>query len=83
MHWTDLLGHPVWFVSATMLAFVLRLHRRGRWDPRACPVQLKGKTAIVTGANTGKVKHSCRAVVSLLISLRLKCTRVSLQSAER
>lgn len=32
---------------------VVRLQRRGRWDPRACPVQLKGKTAIVTGANSG------------------------------
>uniref|UniRef100_A0A8C2X7J0 Zgc:64106 n=1 Tax=Cyclopterus lumpus TaxID=8103 RepID=A0A8C2X7J0_CYCLU len=27
--------------------------RRGPWLPRACPVRLRGKTAVVTGANTG------------------------------
>lgn len=53
MHWTDLFCHPLWVVSTAVLAMVVRLQRRGRWDPRACPVQLKGKTAIVTGANSG------------------------------
>lgn len=54
MHWTDLFCHPLWVVSTAVLAMVVRLQRRGRWDPRACPVQLKGKTAIVTGANSGR-----------------------------
>ncbi|KAM9361565.1 retinol dehydrogenase 12 [Symphorus nematophorus] len=51
--WFDLLCHPVWIISTALLAFVVRLQRRGRWDPKACEVRLKGKTAIVTGANTG------------------------------
>lgn len=54
MQWSDALCHPLWVVSTAVLALVVRLQRRGRWDPRACPVQLKGKTAIVTGANTGR-----------------------------
>ncbi|KAM8757002.1 retinol dehydrogenase 11 [Acanthopagrus latus] len=49
----DVLGHPVWAVSAALLAIVVRLQRRARWDPRACSARLAGKTAIVTGANTG------------------------------
>ncbi|XP_029006756.1 retinol dehydrogenase 11 [Betta splendens] len=53
MMWTDLLCHPLWAASTVLLALVLRQQRRARWDPRACAVQLKGKTAIVTGANTG------------------------------
>ncbi|KAJ8338733.1 hypothetical protein SKAU_G00355190 [Synaphobranchus kaupii] len=51
--WTDIFWHPLWAFSTLILAFVLRSQRRGPWDPRACPVELKGKTAIVTGANTG------------------------------
>ncbi|XP_074527753.1 retinol dehydrogenase 11 [Halichoeres trimaculatus] len=53
MSWTDLLCHPVWVFSTALLAFVVRLQRRGSWNPRACTVKLTGKTAIVTGANTG------------------------------
>ncbi|KAG7494020.1 hypothetical protein JOB18_021293 [Solea senegalensis] len=53
MNWLDVFCHPLWAVSTTLLALVVRLQRRGRWDPRTCNVQLKGKTAIVTGANTG------------------------------
>ncbi|XP_008318634.1 retinol dehydrogenase 12 [Cynoglossus semilaevis] len=49
----DLLCHPVWAISTVLLALVVRLQRRAKWDPRACEVTLKGKTAIVTGANTG------------------------------
>ncbi|XP_029538279.1 retinol dehydrogenase 11-like isoform X2 [Oncorhynchus nerka] len=51
--WTDVFSHPLWAVSTVILGLVLRSQRRGSWDPRACLVQLKGKTAIVTGANTG------------------------------
>ncbi|KAF3689591.1 Retinol dehydrogenase 11 [Channa argus] len=53
MIWMDFLCHPVWAVLTAVLALVVRLQRRGSWDPHACTVQLKGKTAIVTGANTG------------------------------
>ncbi|XP_029947652.1 retinol dehydrogenase 12 [Salarias fasciatus] len=49
----DIFYHPVWVLSTVLLAVVVRVQRRGSWDPRACPVQLRGKTAIVTGANTG------------------------------
>ncbi|XP_071372669.1 retinol dehydrogenase 12 isoform X1 [Centroberyx affinis] len=51
--WTDILCHPFWAISTVLLCLVTRSQRRGSWDPRACSVQLKGKTAIVTGANTG------------------------------
>ncbi|KAL0977778.1 hypothetical protein UPYG_G00161070 [Umbra pygmaea] len=51
--WTDVFCHPLWALSTVILGFVLRSQRRGPWNPRACSVQLKGKTAIVTGANTG------------------------------
>ncbi|XP_023810779.1 retinol dehydrogenase 11-like isoform X1 [Oryzias latipes] len=50
---TDIFYHPIWVVLSAVLAMVVRLQRKGSWDPRACPVQLTGKTAIVTGANTG------------------------------
>uniref|UniRef100_UPI0037E8D6A9 retinol dehydrogenase 12 n=1 Tax=Semicossyphus pulcher TaxID=241346 RepID=UPI0037E8D6A9 len=53
MSWADILSHPVWAISTALLAFVVRLQRRGSWDPRACTVRLTGKTVIVTGANTG------------------------------
>ncbi|XP_049893081.1 retinol dehydrogenase 12 [Epinephelus moara] len=49
----DILCHPVWAFITALLALVVRSQRRGRWDPRACTVRLTGKTAIVTGANTG------------------------------
>ncbi|KAM4613921.1 retinol dehydrogenase 12 [Polymixia lowei] len=51
--WTDIFCHPLWVVSSVLLGLIVRLQRRGWWDPRSCTVQLKGKTAIVTGANTG------------------------------
>ncbi|XP_037346466.1 retinol dehydrogenase 11 isoform X2 [Pungitius pungitius] len=47
------LCHPVWALLSGVLVLVVRRQRRGPWDPRDCSVQLKGKTAIVTGANTG------------------------------
>lgn len=53
MSWLDVLYHPIWILSSALLALVVRLQRRGPWDPRACSTQLKGKTAIVTGANVG------------------------------
>ncbi|MBN3290928.1 RDH13 dehydrogenase, partial [Polypterus senegalus] len=55
--WTDVLCHPVWVVTSVLLYLVVRKQRRGYWDPRVCPVRLTGKTAIVTGANTGIGKY--------------------------
>ncbi|XP_063067017.1 retinol dehydrogenase 11 [Engraulis encrasicolus] len=50
---SDIVCNPAWIVSTVILGLVVRSQRRGSWDPRACKVELKGKTAIVTGANTG------------------------------
>lgn len=49
----DIFFHPAWVLSTAVLAVVVRLQRRLRWAPEACDVRLTGKTAIVTGANTG------------------------------
>ncbi|XP_026111854.1 retinol dehydrogenase 12-like [Carassius auratus] len=51
--WSDIYSHPIWMVSAAILAIIVRAQRKASWNPRACPVKLEGKTAIVTGANTG------------------------------
>ncbi|KAJ7999686.1 hypothetical protein DPEC_G00196980 [Dallia pectoralis] len=55
MSWVgiDVFSHPFWAISTVILGLVVRSLRRGSWDPRVCDVQLKGQTAIVTGANTG------------------------------
>ncbi|XP_016308498.1 retinol dehydrogenase 12 isoform X3 [Sinocyclocheilus anshuiensis] len=51
--WSDIYSHPLWMVSTTILAIIARAQRKALWNPRACPVKLNGKTAVVTGANTG------------------------------
>uniref|UniRef100_A0A9J8BA95 Zgc:64106 n=1 Tax=Cyprinus carpio carpio TaxID=630221 RepID=A0A9J8BA95_CYPCA len=51
--WSDIYSHPLWMVSAAILAIIVRAQRKSVWNPGACPVKLNGKTAIVTGANTG------------------------------
>ncbi|XP_033822892.1 retinol dehydrogenase 11 [Periophthalmus magnuspinnatus] len=51
--WWNFLRHPLWAACTLVLALVVRVQRTRRWDPRTCPVNLRGKTAIVTGANTG------------------------------
>ncbi|XP_073681201.1 retinol dehydrogenase 12 [Garra rufa] len=51
--WSDIYSHPLWMVSTVILAIIVRAQRKASWNPRACPVKLNGKTAIVTGANTG------------------------------
>ncbi|XP_078534870.1 retinol dehydrogenase 12-like [Lissotriton helveticus] len=48
-----LLSHPAWALCALLLALLLRLRRGASWHPRLCPLDLSGKTALVTGANTG------------------------------
>uniref|UniRef100_UPI00398F3FF0 retinol dehydrogenase 13-like n=1 Tax=Pristiophorus japonicus TaxID=55135 RepID=UPI00398F3FF0 len=49
----SLASHPAWLIISVVLYCVVRLQRRGWWRPRECPVDLTGKTAIITGANTG------------------------------
>ncbi|XP_056114375.1 retinol dehydrogenase 12 [Rhinichthys klamathensis goyatoka] len=51
--WSDIYSHPLWMFSTAILAIIVRALRKAQWNPRACPVELKGKTAIITGANTG------------------------------
>ncbi|XP_032900876.1 retinol dehydrogenase 14-like [Amblyraja radiata] len=53
----SLASHPIWSLVCLLLVLVLRSQRRGRWRPANCPVDLSGKTAIVTGANTGRGGH--------------------------
>ncbi|XP_040187901.1 retinol dehydrogenase 11-like [Rana temporaria] len=53
MDMLPLLSHPLWFLCSLVLVVVLRMQKKGRWDPKKCRVDLTGKTAIVTGANTG------------------------------
>lgn len=53
MLWTDVFCHPVWVFFTAVLAVVVYLQRRPRWDPTVCSVRLRGKTAMVTGANAG------------------------------
>lgn len=46
--------HPIWVFFTALLAAVVYLQRRWRWDPKVCGVRLQGKVAVVTGANTGE-----------------------------
>ncbi|XP_058049034.1 retinol dehydrogenase 11-like [Ahaetulla prasina] len=45
--------HPLWFICSLTLLALLWAQRRKSWRPDACPVDLSGKTAIVTGASSG------------------------------
>ncbi|XP_007439033.1 retinol dehydrogenase 12 isoform X1 [Python bivittatus] len=46
--------HPFWFIcSLALLGMLWARRRRHTWRPEACPVDLSGKTAIVTGASSG------------------------------
>ncbi|KAJ7327330.1 hypothetical protein JRQ81_017089 [Phrynocephalus forsythii] len=46
-------SHPFWFICSLLLSAALWIRGRRRWHPEACPVDLTGKTAIVTGASSG------------------------------
>ncbi|XP_034281977.1 retinol dehydrogenase 12-like isoform X2 [Pantherophis guttatus] len=53
MEGTALFSHPLWFICSLTLLALLWVRRRKSWRPEACPVDLSGKTAIVTGASSG------------------------------
>ncbi|MBN3318287.1 RDH12 dehydrogenase, partial [Atractosteus spatula] len=76
--WTDIFQHPLWALSTVILGLVVRAQRKGSWDPRACKVDLNGKTAIVTGANTGIGKF-----IALDLARRGARVILACRSAER
>ncbi|XP_039189771.1 uncharacterized protein C2orf81 homolog isoform X4 [Crotalus tigris] len=53
METAALLSHPLWFICSLALLALLWVRGRKSWRPEACPVDLSGKTAIVTGASSG------------------------------
>nr|XP_033810303.1 retinol dehydrogenase 11-like isoform X2 [Geotrypetes seraphini] len=53
MELSAFLYHPVWFLCTLILALLLLIKRKTLWLPHLSPVDLSGKTAIVTGANSG------------------------------
>ncbi|XP_072112931.1 retinol dehydrogenase 11-like [Mobula birostris] len=57
---SSLTSHPLWFVASILLYLVVRLQSKSCWRPRDCPVDLNGKTAIVTGSNTGVGRYIAR-----------------------
>ncbi|XP_033017044.1 retinol dehydrogenase 11-like [Lacerta agilis] len=72
-----LFWHPVWVPCTLFLSAVLWA-RRGAWRPAACPVDLRGKTAVVTGANSGIGK-----CVALELARRNARTILACRSRER
>nr|XP_057926963.1 retinol dehydrogenase 12 [Doryrhamphus excisus] len=81
MDWLDVIYSPLWLVSTALLGLVVRLQRRGCWHPRSCPTQLKGKTAIVTGANSGIGKFIAMDFARRGARVLLACRSVSRGSA--
>lgn len=48
------LSPPWWLLLLLLMGLLLWAMRRSPWDPRKCPTDLRGKTVIVTGANSGE-----------------------------
>uniref|UniRef100_A0A8C3RWW4 Uncharacterized protein n=1 Tax=Chelydra serpentina TaxID=8475 RepID=A0A8C3RWW4_CHESE len=53
MELTGFGSHLAWAACVLGLALLLRARRKGSWHPRLSATDLTGKTAIVTGANSG------------------------------
>ncbi|KAG8134245.1 hypothetical protein E2320_007391 [Naja naja] len=53
MEGATLFSHLLWFICSLALLALLWVQRTKSWRPDACPVDLTGKTAIVTGASSG------------------------------
>lgn len=54
MEGAALFSHQLWFICSLALLALLWAQRRKSWRPDTCPVDLSGKTAIVTGASSGE-----------------------------
>uniref|UniRef100_A0A8D0G9T1 Retinol dehydrogenase 11 n=1 Tax=Sphenodon punctatus TaxID=8508 RepID=A0A8D0G9T1_SPHPU len=78
MDLTAFFSHPSWFVCSLLLALLFRARRKGSWHPGMCPTDLRGKTAIVTGANTGIGKY-----IALDLARRNARTILACRSRER
>ncbi|KYO43091.1 retinol dehydrogenase 11 isoform X1 [Alligator mississippiensis] len=78
MELASICSHPGWCVTTLGLALLLWVKRRWSWQPRHCPTDLTGKTAIVTGANTGIGK-----CVALDLARRNARTILACRSQER
>ncbi|XP_072434845.1 retinol dehydrogenase 11 [Chiloscyllium punctatum] len=72
----SLTSHPVWFAVSVLLYLIVRLLKKGSWKPRQCPVDLSGKTAIVTGANTGIGKFIAQDLAQRKARVILACRNV-------
>ncbi|KAJ6658572.1 hypothetical protein lerEdw1_019960 [Lerista edwardsae] len=72
------LSHPAWCLCSLALAGMFWAKRRYAWNPGLCPVDLSGKTAIVTGANSGIGKY-----VALDLARRNARTILACRSRER
>ncbi|XP_069779466.1 isocitrate dehydrogenase [NAD] subunit beta, mitochondrial isoform X3 [Narcine bancroftii] len=68
-----LASHPVWPLLAALLYLLVRLQQRGWWRPSQCNVDLTGKTAIVTGANTGIGRHIAQDLAQRNARVILAC----------
>ncbi|KAG6930016.1 retinol dehydrogenase 11-like, partial [Chelydra serpentina] len=70
--------HLAWAACVLGLALLLRARRKGSWHPRLSATDLTGKTAIVTGANSGIGKY-----VALDLARRNARTILACRSRER